>query len=537
MKKRAILAVLGVILLTIFLRIPYAYEKILNPDEANFTIVAREVLKGKLIYKDTIDTRPPLGYLLYMLVEIGNKKNTLFGVHLLTIFWVILTTLILIHIANYISGDNIGYITGFLYSIFSMGYYPYDAVCANAEIFMILPLVLSFLFFSYYLFKKKNVYCFLSAFMVGVSFLFKQTGIYNILPVFLVSFYYSLKEKSGKKLKYIFDRQTIPVLFIVGIGFLLPFLITLLYFVSKNNLDGYIYANFILGQRYVKAVTLKTGLYRNIAMTAHLIIPNFILFGFALSGVSKIFLKNQDWENKKVEYKLFIFFLFLQTIFSFFGAYTGKRPIAHYYLPVFPSVVLLAGYGFKTLQEEIFMKYPSFPLKLFWKWVIILGILNSFITFHDISDFTKKYRYIFTNRFQIHYEEDEISLYIKTYTTEKDKIYVWGYSPEIYLWSNRSPASPFFIPDIALGISPGGEKFTDTRENIEKVRNSLVEDFSKNIPLYIIDTSQVCNMGYENFPLEKISILWQFVQDRYILEKEIGKIKIYRRRDNKISGF
>ena len=542
MRKKQIFIALGIIFLTIFLRLPYAYIRILNPDEANYTIIAREVLKGKTIYKDIVDTRPPLGYLLYMLVEIiGNKKNTLFGIHLLTIAWVILTILILIHIGNRILGNNIGFITGFLYSVFSMGYYCMDVVAANAEIFMIFPLVLSFLFFSYYLFEKKKIYCFLSAFMVGISFLFKQMGIYNIFPVFLVSLYLLLEEKKKNlhdKFSYLFNRQTIVLLSIVGIGFLLPFFITLVYFLFKNSLSSYIYSNFIIGYNYVKAVTLKSGLYTNYAMTKQLIIHNFVLFGLALCGVIKIFLRIKVWKNKNVEYEAFILFLFLQTIFSFFGAYTGKRPFGHYYLPIFPSVALLAGYGFKTIQEiiqeKIFIKKRLyFLLKLFCGLIIILGMYKSFTAFHDLRFFGQLWRNILKSHFLVNYEEDEIVLYVKKNSTEKDKIFVWGYYPEFYVCSNRSPASRFFTSTLAIGILPGDEKIIYSQEDIEKFRYNLVEDFSKNLPVYIIDTTQNLHksLGYNEFPLEKISIVWQFVKDRYYLEKEIMGVKIYRRND------
>jgi len=526
MRKKSIWMAIGIIFLTIFLRLPYVYEKILNLDEANFTIVAREILKGKLIYKDIIDTRPPLGYIIYLGVELLNRKNTLLGIHLFGLLWIILTTLVVIKVGNYVYKNNMGYVAGFFYSIFSMGYYPYDMVAVNAEIFMLLPLVLSFLFFSYYIFENKKIYCFLSSLMTGFCFLFKQTGIYNFLPVFGISIYLVIQKNKNISQKTSFLKEIFYTSFISVSGFFLPFLITIIYFAFKNGLDSFIYANFILGQKYVKAVSFKTGLYRNVAMSAHFIIPNFLFFGLAICGFFTIFSKNF---KKSIEQNTFIIFIFLESLISFFGAYTGRRPIAHYYIPVFPSLVLLATYGFLILKNEI-ISIHSEIFKLFYKLIILLGILNSFFAFHDISNFLERWKYILLSKFKISETADEVISFIKENTKNEDKIFVWGYSPEIYLWANRSPASRFFIPDVAVGLSPGGERFTESNENIEKMREIILNDLKENKPFYIIDTSLICNFGYENFPLEKISVLWQFIENEYILEKEIGKIKIYRKK-------
>ncbi|MCM8818651.1 MAG: glycosyltransferase family 39 protein, partial [Candidatus Omnitrophica bacterium] len=226
--KKNILLILVIILLTGFLRLPYVYEKILNPDEATYAVVAREILNGKLIYRDIIDMKPPFGHILFMLGEIFNKGNSLFGIHLIGLFWVILTTIVLIKTGNYIYGNSKGYITGFLYTIFSMSYYSYDMVAVNLELLMVLPLSLSFLFFSYYLVKKNTNYLFLSALMTGLSFLFKQTGIYNFFPILLIYWFIIYKSKKFSL------KEVINTSFLTISGFLLPFLISLIFFTLKG---------------------------------------------------------------------------------------------------------------------------------------------------------------------------------------------------------------------------------------------------------------------------------------------------------------
>ncbi|MCM8832743.1 MAG: hypothetical protein NC816_02305 [Candidatus Omnitrophica bacterium] len=327
-------------------------------------------------------------------------------------------------------------------------------------------------------------------------------------------------------------KEVINTSFLTISGFLLPFLISLIFFTLKGQLYNFIYAILIIGQKYVKAVTLKTGLYRNIAMTANLIIPNFLFFGLALCGVFKTFSNDKNFET--LEQKDFIIFLPLQTLFSFFGAYIGKRPIAHYYIPVFPPIVLIATYGFFTLEKEIYT-LSSKLLNMFWKWVVILGMFNSFIAFHDISSFLEKWKYVLKSKFRYAEIKDELTLFIQENTLETDTIYVWGYSPEIYLWTNRSSASKFFVPDTATEIFLGGEKFPDTLEISNNFRKNIIKDLEKNKPVNIIDTSIVSNFGFENFPLEKISILWEFIENEYFLEKEIGNVKIYKRKKLKNS--
>ena len=84
-----------IIAIVIILRSPTLFPSIYNIDEAYYATIANDMLDGGVVYRTAVDTKPPGMYYIYAGVFRMAGRNNLFAVHLLAIFVVVATALVL----------------------------------------------------------------------------------------------------------------------------------------------------------------------------------------------------------------------------------------------------------------------------------------------------------------------------------------------------------------------------------------------------------------------------------------------------------
>src|ERR1044072_7334227 len=83
-----------IIALVLILRSPTFLPSLYNSDEGYYGIIANDTLDGGTFYETAVDTKPPGIYYVYLAVFKVAGKNNLLAVHILTIFVVAATALI-----------------------------------------------------------------------------------------------------------------------------------------------------------------------------------------------------------------------------------------------------------------------------------------------------------------------------------------------------------------------------------------------------------------------------------------------------------
>jgi hypothetical protein len=151
----------------------------LSDDEATYCVVARELLAGRVLYRDVVDHKPPLIYLTYAATQaIGGPVGGMRLLHLLTALVVFATALLLGRVArlratmragdqgpgvSVSEGEGEGGVDGerrragprdrgpflaaLLYIVFTTTLLDFDAQAANCELYMLLPLTASVLLY------------------------------------------------------------------------------------------------------------------------------------------------------------------------------------------------------------------------------------------------------------------------------------------------------------------------------------------------------------------------------------------------------
>src|SRR6266853_388657 len=136
-----------IIALVVALRLPTLLPSMYVSDEGYYGTIANDILDGGAVYHTAVDTKPPGMYYIYAAVFQVAGRNNLFAVHLLAIFVVVATALVLRRIGARVAGDWSGAWSGIGYAVFVHAYRPGDTLTANTEIFASLPLALSVLAF------------------------------------------------------------------------------------------------------------------------------------------------------------------------------------------------------------------------------------------------------------------------------------------------------------------------------------------------------------------------------------------------------
>src|SRR5215468_181061 len=92
-----------IIVLIVILRAPTLLPSMYTVDEAYYATIANDMLDGGAVYRTAVDTKPPGMYYIYAGIFRMAGRNNLFAVHLLAIFVVVATALVLRRIGARVS--------------------------------------------------------------------------------------------------------------------------------------------------------------------------------------------------------------------------------------------------------------------------------------------------------------------------------------------------------------------------------------------------------------------------------------------------
>jgi hypothetical protein len=116
-----------------------------------------------------------------------------------------------------------------------------------------------------------------------------------------------------------------------------------------------------------------------------------------------------------------------------------------------------------------------------------------------------------------------VANYIRTHSAPADRIFVWGFHPDIYGFADRLPASRYLFASFVTGLIPwtntAPERDT-TYAIVPGAMENLLHDLTARPPLFIVDCSAgAYNRHWQKYPLEKFPVLRDFIRSRYRVVK------------------
>ncbi len=548
---------LAAVLMTLLLRFPYYLKKpFFNVDEGTLAAVANTILDGDLPYIDSWDTRGPVTFYIYAGAFYLTGRNNMLAVHFLVILTVVLSCLFLMLLGRRLGWGAGGDIAGPVYALISFSFLKMDMMAANIEIFMVLFSVIAAYLLSRGLSGGGKGSFFWAGIFLGLAFLTKQPALLDwaSLTFFLLIYRgdgdFSLKKRLSSAL-------------VTGAGFLIPFSAFTLFIFSRGGLETFIFQFWTYSSEYfLPAMSYRERLRMAYAGPWPMIRDNLYIWITGASAAVWLAWGLIRRRGRAALPDLVLFWGFS----SLLAASSSGRGFGHYYIQFLPPLALLSSHFTISLFPRLIRgasgrlnslfhqgaKTSSVP-SIAPRRVIILTVLVALVGYSLplFKHYDPSLLPVLKKTVSITREPVEIRNlkgfgrnlkllvnHIQKGSTDEDTVFVWGFYPQIYLLSNRRPATRFSYCIYLTGLVPwvNVNPRTDTSGYVVPGSwDMLIEDLNKTRPLFIVDTAPGNIYYWRKYPIKKFPRLQAFIDASYVLDENIrskqGKtvFRVYRR--------
>jgi 4-amino-4-deoxy-L-arabinose transferase-like glycosyltransferase len=482
--RKELVCLLLILVASFLLRMAFLNEPF-ERDEGFYAYIGQEILRGKILYRDMIDIKPPGIYYLNALI-IGLFGPSATAIRIFTAFYGTVTIFAVHRLARYLAGPLAGLCAALLFGVFSSS--PrIQGSSSNTEVFMLLPLVAATYYFLRGADTGKKIYYATSGLLSGIAMLIKTVALPQFMVLFLWIFF--VPEVKGKPLKILANC----VSFLVP-----PLLIALMtcgFFLYHGAFDDFIYWNvtFILG--YAKTLISGLPLFGVLRVLAPVLL---LLTLLALSTCIWIVLKRRNFRCLLIVALL---------VASIAGVWLPQKYFNHYFIQLLPVLALLAGIGSAKLLAS-----------KGWKRYAIICVLILGFSYWIKSDY--KFYMVFSPEMMSVYKYGTATIeiaqaaeYVKNRTSSSDIIYQWGFDPGIYFLTERQSPNKYC-----------SNIFVEYSKNPKQAIVEVVESINLRKPKYIIVDAYwagACPSGHH----EIVNI----INRDYSWESTFGNQMVYRR--------
>lgn len=475
------------ILVFCLLRLPSLVEPDWYGDEGIYQVIGMAMNQGRVLYTQIWDNKPPVLYAIYAIFN-----GDLFYVKFLSLIFGALSVLIFFRLAKRLFKKNISIFASTAVFAILFGLPILEGNIANAENFMLLPVLLAFNLVLSSSEGQKFKYTFIAGLLFSFAFLTKIVAIFDFAALFVIIFtlrFFDEIPLTAKNIhrhakKIILGLEQETVLFI---GFLIPVVLTVLYFLYLQAFSDFFKASFA----------------QNIGYVGY---ENFFIFPMGLLFVKLVALL--FFVLMVIRFRHFFgktgFIVIVWLIFSVFSMLFSHRPYTHYILVMLPAFCLFLGY---TLDVKKLLKI-TLPVLLIVLWIVFeVFTLN----YKKVIPYYINYFSFITNvksldDYQNFFDPDTTRAYalanfIKGKTAQDESVFLWSDTGQIYALANKLPPGRYIV---SYHITFYNDAIAETKKAIDEKK-----------PKFIIQTKNTDEVN--NF------------LDNYSLKYMIDKTRIYER--------
>ncbi len=418
--------------LVIIFRIPSLFEPHHYGDEEIYFVMGNGWRHHWQFYREIFDHKPPLIYIM------AGMAKSVFWFRLMLMIWMLIYTILFWWLSGWIWNQfkyfsskkrkTLQIISTLIFAFLST--WPrLEGQIANGELFMMMPAVAGLVLLLKV--KKKTSWHYLGAGLLGgIGFLFKIPVAFDFLAFML--FLFPFERKSLKQsILSLLDKNW----WLMGVGFLLPFLITLVYYqaigLGKDFIQGVLLINLGYTSSYAtssyKFNPLASGLFIRFEL---LMIMTLILY-MIRKKINRGFLLTSLWLS-----------------FSLFGALLSDRPYPHYLQEIVPAGSLWLTSIFGLEEVVSWLVWGSLALAMviaqqkinFWYYPTI-SYYKNFIDKIEGKKSTQAYINYFSNS-KLNFK---LAKFLKERMTPTETLYVWGTDSALYNLMDKLPMGGKYI--------------------------------------------------------------------------------------------
>ena len=492
------------------LRIVSLARPCLSDDEATYCVVAREMLHGRVLYRDVVDHKPPLIYVTYAATQaLGGAARGMLLLHLLTIVVVWATALLLGRIARRVghgasdassdgASDDVPFVASLLYVVFTTTLLDFDALAANCELYMLLPLTASVLLYLRGLETSRARDLLAAGALVGVAILYKYQAAVQ-LPLYALHL-------------LVFHRRRLarvaggwPAL---GAGAAAPILATLWALDRTGALQPAVFWFKFNGAYIRQGLHLSEIAARAVPRISYGVVPALLLW---ILGWRAALLR---WERRAEDPSGL--FLVGWWVVSALATTAGGRFFGHYFHQVTAPLAVLAAPGVARLwraRRAFGLVALGLPAAVF----LVVGLFHASMA-RAVGATDPDY--------------GAIAARVRARSGPGDALVVWGNVPVIYFEAGRPLGTRFVFSNYQTGLSPATRTQTDPGADasaniVAESWEMFAEDLAARRPRIFVDTSPGNLGGYGKFPLSRYPRLQSIVARDYTLSDDVAGARLY----------
>jgi len=489
----------------LWLRWPTFAHSLWNVDEAIHAAAARVLLDGGVLYRDAIDQRTPLTYHAIAIVFALFGENNLWAARCVVALMIAVTGFLLFLVARRQDRVVAGGIAGLLYVVLgSAALFQGDANAINTEWFVAFFTTAAAVLILSGQRQAGVIRALFCGALLGCAFLSKQPALLEIAAPLVMLGYLGWIERLGA-------RWTLARLAAVAAGWLVIVAIAVLPLIWHGAWADAVFYTWTYNLEYYGAeTTLANRLaalvqpFQLVAMVSPLLIVLWI--GAAL--ITAIRLAQRAPTAAEREGNPFLAYLAVWSAVSLLGAASGGRDFQHYIIQFLPAFSLGAGLALVSIARWAARAGTLKGLR-----VITAGLLLG-IMIWQVG------RAGITSRTRILPDDPSVRIadYIRENSMPNERIFVWGYHPDIYYFSDRKPASRFLYASFLTGLIPwiNVEPGRDTSNTIVPgAMDALLADLEKNQPTFIVDCSAGPNRHWQKYPPDNFPRFHAYLKTHY----------------------
>jgi len=464
--------------LAIVLRLPTFTTRLFDADEAAIGVQGLVVRSGGTLYRDIFDRKPPLPPLAYAASFTLTDSTDIRPMRVLVTVLLVLGGVLVAHDARQRWRSNSHALwAGTLFVAGAMALFPADAGAANYAHFALLPGTAALLWSR----RARWFWALAAGIALGLALLTRQSWLLA-LPAALYGAWHSGRWRHAALLVAGAAMTVSTVALYAPFGAYWEW--------NFTNSPGFVFAAAGVGTSLLRALGSVAG-FVGFHVTAA------ACLWLLLRRRSPLRAANRDDRD-----------VWLWLLSGLAAVAAGFRFFGHYWLQVLPPLVVLAtpvAAEFAGRARRLALAGVALPAVVAFALLFVPG------SFHQRPD------------------ASALASYVRSHTTDEQRVFVWGSYPEVLLAADRLPAGALVHSDFVTGRSGGREDPAVTLELATPgALQLMLADLRAHPPALVLDTSTAADLGYQHYPLALFPDVEAFVRAGYELVTAIDGVTVWR---------
>ncbi|HKQ06300.1 MAG TPA: glycosyltransferase family 39 protein [Blastocatellia bacterium] len=496
--RQVLLALAGLFVLNLLLRVFYLRYDFVNGDEGVRALTATRLLDGARLYADVVTDKPPGATLFYAAV-FALAGRSMKAVHVAAALWNFATAMVVYLTTARAHGKRTGLWAALLFVYFTTNYFTQDTMAANTELLLALPYAAAFACFvrgtgmaDKQSRTRRGLLLVGAGVMTGLAAMFKQTGVLNLLFFGLCELVFAYRARH--------DFQTVAAwlrapgkrllirLSLVAIGFLLVIAVFVAWLASMHALADFWRNGVEINMFYIDSepasLSLRFAIGRGMG---------YVLFNFALWSLAAWTVIRSIRAARQAAFNLTVA---LWCAVSLISVVISGRFFGHYFITALPALAMLAAPSVpllgKLLRDPAYKRRARAALAILVIFFAVGLIRSHHRTVVLAYETVTGRRTSWSADWGMTKRQDEAAVIAATLRDRLqpgEPLYIWGYAHDVYWQTGCRPAARYLTPYYIDGRFSDAEAIA-AQPNApfwQEARANLIEDLKRARPRLILD--------------------------------------------------